>query len=288
MSIPAKQVMDLRAATGMPMMKCKKALEAEDGDFEKAVDRLRKEGLKAAEIRADRVTGEGLVCAHLSEDRRRGTMVAVACETDPVARTPMFVEFVDRLVEHVDEKAPADTAVLLAQAWIDDPEQTVDVRLRGLIGKIRENMRIQEFARLDLEGRGLVGAYVHYTNKDGALVALSSENEDADLEDLAKRLCMHIVFSKPTVLSRDEIPEDVRARETEIARAQVEQDPKMAKKPPEVLERIVEGKLGAFYKQAVLPEQDWVVDPGSKCTVADILRQHGATIQAFCRLQVGG
>jgi len=288
MTISAKQVMDLRKATDMPMMKCKKALEAEGGDYEKAFERLRKEGMKVAETRADRKTGEGLIRVRIAPDQQRGALVAVACETEPVAKTPMFVEFVDRLAEQVGRRAPADVDALLVQPWIDDEGLTVDDVLRELIGKIRENIKVHDVAGLEVDGGGLVGAYVHYTHKDAAMVALGAEKATDELAELAKQLCMHIVFAKPTALDRDEVPADVIAKEKEIARAQVEQDPKMAKKPPQVLEKIVDGKLAAFYKQAVLNEQDWVVDPSRKCTVAELLRQHGARLQAFRRMQVGG
>ncbi len=288
MSISAKQVMDLRKATDMPMMKCKKALEAEGGDFEKAIERLRKDGMKVAEARADRATGEGLVRVTISDDRARGSVVAVACETEPVAKTPRFVEFVDRLALQVAERAPADVDTLLTQPWIDDEGQTVDDVLRGLVGVIRENIKVDAVANLAVDGSGLVGSYIHYTQKDAAVVALGADSASDELGELAKQLCMHIVFAKPTALSRDEIAETLVAKETEIARAQIAQDPKMAGKPAQVIDKIVEGKIGAFYKQTVLGEQDWVVDPSKKCTVAELLAKHGATLQAFDRVHVGG
>ena len=288
MSISAKQVMDLRKATDMPMMKCKKALEAEGGDFEKAIERLRKEGMKVAEARADRNTAEGLVRVTIADDRKSGSVVAVACETEPVAKTPRFVEFVDRLAVQVADKSPADVDVLLTQPWIDDEGRTVDEVLRDLVGVIRENIKVQAVANLGIDNSGLVGSYVHYTNKDAAVVALEADSVTEELSELAKQLCMHIVFAKPTALTRDEISADIVAKETEIARAQIEQDPKMANKPAQVIDKIVEGKIGAYYKQSVLGEQDWVVDPSKKCTVADLLEQHGATLKAFDRVQVGG
>lgn len=288
MSISAKQVMDLRKATDMPMMKCKKALEAEGGDFEKAIERLRKEGMKVAEARADRNTAEGIVRVTISADKLQGSVVAVACETEPVAKTPRFVEFVDRLAILVADKAPADVDTLLTMPWIDDEGRTVDDILRDLVGVIRENIKIQSIANLAVTGSGLIGSYVHYTNKDAAVVALGADSVTEELADLAKQLCMHIVFAKPTALSRDEISEALVAKETEIARAQIEQDPKMANKPAEVIDKIVEGKIGAFYKQSVIGEQEWVVDPSKKCSVNELLRQHGATLQAFARVQVGG
>lgn len=289
MTISSKQVMDLRAATGMPMMKCKKALEVEGGDFEKAVDRLRKEGLKAADVRAHKGTSQGTIRVHLSEAKDRGLLLALACETEPVSHTPLFTAFADRLLAQVARTAPADAEVLLAQPWIDDPAHTVEEELAALKARIGENMRIQEVARLDVEGSGIVACYIHHTGKDAALVALSAPRPTGDLDLFARNLCMHIVFAKPIALTRDEIPEEVRAKEREIARAQVEQDPKMARKPAGVIEKVVEGKLQAFYKQTVLGEQEWVVDPGAAGqSVADLLRGHGASAQAFRRVHLGG
>jgi elongation factor Ts len=118
-------------------------------------------------------------------------------------------------------------------------------------------------------------------------VALKATKEGADLAELAKNVCMHIVFAKPSVMSRDEIPDDVQEKEREIAVAQVDQDPKMANKPAQVREKVVEGKLAAFFREQVLPEQEWSVDQSLKATVAEVVRQHGAEILAFRRFQIG-
>ncbi len=286
MTISAKQVMDLRAATGMPMMKCKKALEAEGGDFEKAIDRLRKEGLKSAEKRAARATGEGLVRVHISDDAKQGTMVAVACETEPVARTEDFQNLVTRLMAHVQASKPADVDALLAQPWIDDAGQTVDEVIRGLIAKIGENMRVQAVEHVAVTGGGLVGAYVHFNEKIGAMVALDAEKVDDRLADVAKDLCMHIVFQKPAALDRADIAKEDADRELEIYRSQMAEDPKMANKPADVIEKIVQGKIGAYFKERVLNEQAWIRD--DKQTVQQVLKQHGASVAAFTLLQVGG
>jgi len=287
MSISAKQVMDLRAATGMPMMKCKQALEAEGGDYEKAVERLRKEGLKAADKRAGRATGDGLVRARISPARDAGVLVAVGCETEPVSRTPLFTEFVDRLVDHVEAKRPRGVDDLLRQPWIDDGTQTVEEVRRGLIARIGENIQVLSADLLQLTCPGLVGAYVHFDHKQGAIVALGAKTVTPGLADLAKEVCMHVVFKRPQALTREEIPASVAAKEAEIARAQVTQDPKMAKKPPQVVEKIVQGKLAAFYQDAVLVEQAWF-KPEVEASVAHVLAPQGATVTAFRHASVGG
>ena len=175
MDISPKQVMDLRAATGLPMMKCKQALVSEEGDFEKAMERLRKEGLKAADKKADRATGEGLVRLTLEEDGSAAALVAVVCETEPVRNTPMFQEFVDRLLVHVERYAPDDADAVLAQPWIDDPASTVDEVRRGLVARLGENIQIQRVLRTGPRGTGVVGGYVHFNGKiaDGVWLVLN-------------------------------------------------------------------------------------------------------------------
>lgn len=287
MTISAKQVMDLRASTGMPMMQCKRALEAEGGDYEKAVDRLRKEGLKVAEKRADRVTKDGLVRLRLADDGRRATLVAVGCETEPVARTELFRTFADALVEHVDQEAPSDVDALLQQPWSASRGETVEQILTGLVAQIREKLEVVTLARLTVDGPGVASGYLHHDQRNGAIVALSAPRPDAELSAFARQLCMHIVFAKPTAVTREEIPEDVRRHELDIYRAQVAADPKMKGKPPSVIDKVVEGRMAAFYQQAVLNEQLWAL-PGSEQKVGDLLKARGATVRAFRRAQLGG
>lgn len=286
MTISAKQVMDLRAATGMPMMQCKRALESEDGDFEKAFDRLKKEGMKALEKRADKEAKEGLVRVRLTPAAGRATLLAVACETEPVARTEGFVKFVDTLVEHVDEKAPEDVAQLLTQPWIADGGLKVEDALTGLVGQLREKIEIVSFARVEAPSGGIVGGYQHHDQKNGAIVALVGEKGGDGLEAFAKQLCMHIVFSRPTALTRDQVPAEAREREERLLREQLAEDPKMQGKPDNVVQKILDGKMAAFYKQSVLTEQEWAL-PDSDLTVGELLKQHGAKVQSFYRAQVG-
>lgn len=211
MEISAKDVMALRKASGMGMMECKKALEEAGGDFEKAFEILRKRGLKAAEKKADRATAEGLVGHAMSADGHTGTMLLVLCETEPVKNTAMFQDFVATATQLAADKAPADLDALLALPWPGDDGDTVDAALKSLIGKIGENMRVSGYKRLAVTD-GVVGAYVHHDKKTGAIVALEGKSSD-ELADFAKQLCMHIVFSKPTALDRDEIPADDVQRE---------------------------------------------------------------------------
>jgi elongation factor Ts len=276
--------MDLRNATGLPMMKCKKALEDENCDFEKAMDRLRKEGLKTADSKAGRATGEGIVRARIARDGLSGVMVSVLCETEPVSKTPMFLEFVDRLLDQVEKTGPEDAAALLRQPFGGGPE-TVEQALKTLIAKIGENMKVERAVRLRVDGPGVVGSYVHHNGKVGVLAAVGATKAGADLAETVKELCMHIAFSKPVASARSEVAADVVERERAIYRDQVAQDPKMKGKPPQVLEKIIEGKVDAFFKEKVLPDQPWYKDAGK--SVTQVLQAAGGTLQRWALAIVG-
>ena len=281
--IPAKLVMDLRKSTGMPMMKCKSALEAADGDFEKAVDILRKEGMKTAEKKAGRATGEGLIGLKLADDHRSGVMVLVVCETEPVKNTPMFVDFVDQVTSTAAAQTPADLDALKALPWEGEADTVADA-LKALIGKIGENMNVAGYRHFSVE-EGVVGAYVHHDKKTASMVALEG---GADLDDFAKDLCMHVVFSKPQVLSRDQIDATEVAKEEAFLRTQIAEDPAMKGKPEQALAGILKGRLEKnFFGTRVLTEQPWFrPDKGNK-KVADLLKEHGTKIADFVLFQPG-
>jgi elongation factor Ts len=274
MGISAKQVMELRQATGMPMMQCKKALLEAEGDFEKAMEALRKQGLKTAEKRAGRATGEGRLAVRIDEDGKTGTMVQVLCETEPVKNTPQFVDFVEKLADLAVANDARDLDALLALDFGDG--KTAADALRELVGLIGENMQIGGVARFTVDGDGVVGAYIHNDLKQGAIVALTG-GADANT---AKELCQHLVFAKPTVLSREQVdPEDVE-KELRFLREQVKDDPAMAGKPEQAIEGIVKGRLDKnFFGERVLLEQAWYRDNSMK--VAKVVEERGAAIQDF-------
>jgi elongation factor Ts len=284
MEVNAQDVMRLRQATGMPMMKCKKALQEADGDFERAIEVLRKEGLKTADKKAGRATSEGLIRSRVSGDGRTGTMVFVLCESEPVKNTPLFREFVDRLLARADETGAKSAEALLQAAWKGEEGRTVEEALRFLIGKIGENMQIGGVARIALRGPGRVGAYVHNDDKQGALVGLEGAG---DLGDTAKELCQHIVFAKPTARTREEIPADQVERELAFLREQVGEDPSMKGKPAQAIEGIVRGRLDKnFFAERVLSEQGWYKEPKKK--VSAVLAERGATLADFAHFAPGG
>lgn len=285
MEITPKMVMALRAATGLPMMKCKQALEAVGGDHEKALDHLRKEGLKAAESKAGRNTGEGLVRAEVAPGGKAVTLVLVRCETEPVRNTADFQGFVQKLLAVADASKPADVAALAAARWRGPEGATVTEALNALIAKVGENIQVGGVAAWTAGPGEYLGHYVHHDNRTAAAVRVAVGAVTPALEAVAKELCQHVVFSKPAAIDRGDIPAPLVEKEREIIRAQVAQDPKMAGKPAQIIDNVVKGKLESFFKEKVLPDQGWYKD--DKQSVATVLKAQGATVKAYALLQVG-
>ena len=284
MDISAKQVMELRQATGMPMMQCKKALIENEGDYEKAVETLRSLGMKTAEKRSGRATSEGLLAVRISADGKTGTMAQVLCETEPVKKTPKFIAFVDQLADLADKHGISERDALLAQPWEGEGSGTVESVLKDLVGLIGENMQVGNIARFSVDGDGVVGSYVHNDKKQGAIVALTGSADD--LAATAKEVCQHIVFAKPTVLNRDQVPADEIEKESAFLRQQIKEDPKMAGKPEQAIEGILEGRLNKnFFATRALNEQGWYRDPSKKVSV--VLSERGVGVQDFSLFNPG-
>jgi elongation factor Ts len=273
--VSAKLVMQLRAATGLPMMKCKEALEATKGDFEKAVDHLRKQGLETAAKKADRAMKEGRVGIKTTPDGTSAAMVLVGCETEPVSQNSEFLALVDDLADAVLSSG-VDSADLPLEGVLAQPlehrAQTADVVVKQMVARIGENIALRKAARFHAKG-GRLATYLHFNAKAGVLVelsgpagALATPEVDAFLKDLR----LHITSSKPVGLSKEEVSQAVVAKELEIYREQAKQDPKMAGKPPQVVEKIVAGRLERFFAERCLLSQPWVMDP--KQTVAQALQ----------------
>lgn len=281
--INAKLVMDLRSATGLPMMKCKQALISAGGDYEKAVDLLRKEGLKAAASKAGRVMPEGLVREKLHGAGHGVTLVLLRCETEPVRNTPDFRGFADKLLAVADASKAQDVAALNAAKW---PEGgTVKDAVSSLIAKIGENIEVGGVTCWTAAAGELIASYKHHDERIAAAVRLKVASVTPAVQAVAREACQHVVFSKPVALSRDQIPAEAVDKEREIYRGQVAQDPKMAGKPAQVIENIVKGKVEAFYKDKVLPDQPWYREPSQ--SVAAVLKAQGASVAGFALHQAG-
>ncbi|MCP3914161.1 MAG: translation elongation factor Ts [bacterium] len=277
--ITASVVRELREKSGAGMMECKKALEATGGDIEAAFDELRKSGLKTAEKKAGRATGEGRVATALSSDGKRGAMVAISCETDFVAKTPDFEGYLSDLAGHVLEHGPKSVDELMGQAW--KAGGTVDEGLKGLIGKLGENIQISECACY-ANPEGQVAAYIHHDQKKGAIVDVTTGADAAAAGETLKSLCMHIVVFNPAAANRDSVSAEDVERERNIIKEG------LAGKPEEIQEKIMLGRLEKFYAERVVTEQPWIKD--DKSTVQKALEGTlggGTQLRAFSRFQIG-
>jgi elongation factor Ts len=263
--ISAKLVMQLRAATGLPMMKCSEALKANEGDFEKSIEWLRKKGLETAAKKADRVMKEGRVAIKVAANAKSAVMVEVDCETEPVAGGPDFAALVERVlgaaVAHVGGKGPGEVPGAEALAWTVGGE-TLDTTVKSLVAKIGENMALRRVAALS---GARVATYVHFNKKVGVIVELAGPDAalaSPDAKTAGDDLCHQIAAAKPVAVGRDGIAKELVDKEMEIYREQAKQDPKLAAKPAAVLEKILVGKLDGFFREKALLEQTFVKDAG--------------------------
>ena len=278
--ITASAVKALREKTGAGMMDCKRALTEAGGDLEKSVEFLRERGLAKAGKRDGRATSEGAIAVVTSD--ARGGMVEVGCETDFVARTDEFMELGNALARVVADDPSVTDAGMLLDKTIDG--QKVSERISAAIAKLGENVVVKRVARLEVDGEGLVGGYVHAGGKLGVLVALAGASAGATTKGLAKDISMHVAAADPTPVSvtRDGISEEYLAKEREILRKQALQEGK----PEKVIDRIVEGKINKFVSEICLLEQSFVKNPDQ--SVGDLLKDAGSvTVAAFERFKLG-
>ena len=271
MSIPADAVKQLRERTGAGMMECKKALVETKGDLDAAAELMRKQGLAKADKKATRVAAEGVVALARAADAEAAALVEVNCETDFVAREQDFRAFAQAVAECALALRPADLAAL-AQAALASGE-TVEERRRNLIAKIGENISVRRFAVLS--SSGFLGAYVHGT-RIGALVAL-----EGGTASVAYDLAMHVAASNPRYVNAAQVPAEIVAKEREILTSQAQGEGK----PPEIVARMVEGRLRKALSELTLTGQPFVKDPD--VSVEKLLKNAGAEVVAFERFEVG-
>lgn len=285
--ISAAMVKDLREKTGAGMMDCKKALAETDGDLEAAVDWLRKKGLAAAAKKAGRVAADGLV-AVLTEGTS-GTAVEINAETDFVARNESFQGFV-RDVAGVALANNGDSEKILAAAY-PETGRSVEEQLTHNIATIGENMSFRRAIVLTVED-GVVAGYVHSATapglgKIGVLVALESTGDKAKLEALGKQIAMHVAAARPEALSVDDVDSSNLERERTVLAEQA----KASGKPPEIIEKMVDGRIRKYYEEVVLLEQVYVVDGETKVkkVVENAAGDVGApvTLTGFVRFELG-
>jgi elongation factor Ts len=278
-TITAADINKLRQTTGAGMMDCRKALVESDGDFEKAIDYLRKKGQKVAALRSDREAKEGVIIAQTTPDQKTGFIITLACETDFVAKNAEFVAFAKSIAEVALTKNVGSLDELLA-AQLDGA--TVADKINDQVAKIGEKVQLSRFERIDAEG---VSAYIHGAYRMGVLVGLN-KNIPAVLE-AGKDVAMQIAAMNPVAVDPDSVPAETIAREKAIVTEQIRNDPKMAGKPDEMVDKIAVGKLNAFFKENTLLAQAYVKD--SSKTVGDYLKGIDPTVKVtqFKRVQLG-
>ena len=271
--ITADLVKQLREKTGAGMMDCKKVLTETDGNMEKAAELLRERGIAKAAKKSSRIAAEGLVCAYVTSDKKVGSVIEVNAETDFVAKNEEFRTFVNDLAKQVAEKNPSDVADLLTQEYLDSGK-TVQEVLTDKIATIGENMSIRRFVRYQAEG--LVESYIHGDGKIGVLV-----NFKKGKEEVAKDVCMQIAAARPEYLNREAVPEERVKKEMEILKAQAMNEGK----PAEIAEKMVQGRIGKFYGEICLLDQEFVKDPSMK--VNQVLSSNDSEIVEFARIEKG-
>ena len=275
LQISAADVNKLRQQTGAGMMDCKKALTESNGDFEAAVDYLRKKGAKVAASRQDRESNEGVVIAKTTADGKRGVVVEFNCETDFVAKNADFVAFANSIADLAIEKSPASLEQLLE---LDLNGEKLADTIISQIGKIGEKVGVSKFENVIGEK---VIAYIHGNYRLGVLVALSSNPASAD--EVGKDVAMQIAAMNPVAIDKGDVDSKTIERELEIAKDVIRAEGK----PEEMVEKIAAGKLNKFYKDSTLLNQEFVKD--SSKTVAQFLNdvEKGLTVSAFKRVQLG-
>ncbi|HHU84092.1 MAG TPA: elongation factor Ts [Clostridiales bacterium] len=289
MAFTAKDVKDLREKTGVGMMDCKNALAEADGDMEKAVTILREKGLASAAKKSTRVAAEGVVTA-LTNDKS-GVLVEINCETDFVAGGDMFQELASKIAKTALDARPDNLDVLLETTCVDG-EGTVADEVQEVFLKLRENMKVRRFALID----GHVVSYIHAKGTVGVLVNFDTDDETAvsdEFVDMGKNIAMQIAAMNPAYLSEADVPAEVIEQEKEINLVQMKEDPKMANKPAQVLEKIIEGKIAKYYKEMCLLNQEFVrgdiYEGDVKGYVASVAKALGKsiTIKSFVRYEKG-
>ncbi len=251
MAFTAKDVAALRAKTSCGMMDCKKALDAADGDMDKAVDFLREKGLAAAVKKAGRVAAEGIAYAATNEEGTSGVVMEVNSETDFVAKNAEFRSFVKTCADTVLADSPADVDALLQCKTAGG--ETIDALLKEKILKIGENIKIRRFRKFD----GTVGAYIHAEGKIGVLVKFETSPEVAakpGFKEYAKDICMQVAAIAPQYVDETHVPADVVAHEKEILRQQIIE----SGKPAAIAEKIVQGRLRKFFEEVCLVDQAFI------------------------------
>ena len=271
MSVTASMVKELRERTGSGMMECKKALVASNGDIEVAIEEMRKSGAAKAAKKSGRIAAEGVVKILASDDNKKITMVEVNSETDFAAKDTVFLAFTDKIVAQAASLGTESVEELMASEIDGESVETIRT---ALVAKIGENIQVRRITQLSAS-EGVFGHYVHGV-KIGVVVNVCSDNVD-----LAKDIAMHIAAVNPDYIAEKDVPSDVVEKEKEILIAQVAD----SGKPPEIVEKMIGGRIRKFLAGITLYGQPFVKNPDM--TVEKLLKSEGAEVIAFQRMEVG-
>ncbi len=276
MNITAADVNKLRQMTGAGMMDCKKALQESEGDFEQAVDYLRKKGQKVASKRADREANEGFVIAKTTDDKGFGAVVMVSCETDFVGKNDDFIKFSKDLLELGINNKLTETSALLP---LKVGPLTVEEKLNELLGKTGEKMQVAAFESIEAP---IVFAYNHHGNRLATIIGFNKKDVKG-IEELGREIAMQVAAMNPVSIDKDDVDQKIIDHEIEIGKEQA----RLEGKPEELLEKISIGKLNKFFKENTLMNQDFIKD--NKKTVGQYVIEHDKDLKvtAFKRLQLG-
>src|SRR4029079_8228207 len=275
-TITAADINKLRQQTGAGIMDCRKALTESDGDFEAGIDYLRKKGQKVAALRGDREAKEGVVIARTSKDNTAGYIINVSCETDFVSKNEEYITFaqsiMDAAITNNVKSAEELTKVKIGNELLTD-------KLNEQVARIGEKISVSRFERVDAP---FVAAYIHGSYRMGVLVGFNKAAGEA-----GKDVAMQIAAMNPVAVDASSVPQDVITRERDIVIEQMKQDPKMAGKPDEMLSKIAEGKLNAFFKESTLTAQAYVKDASK--SVGDYLKSVSPDLKVieFKRVALG-
>ena len=275
-NISAADVKKLRDMTGAGMMDCKKALKEAEGDFDKAIEILRKKGEKLAGKRADRDATEGVVIAKVSDDKTKGVIVKVGCETDFVAKNDDFVKLAEQFAQIALDNMPADTDTLLSTTF--EGGMTIGEKITEQIGVIGEKLELSAYEKLTAE---MVAPYIHMGHKAAVLVALNKASDD--IFTAGRDVAMQVAAMHPIAVDKDGVDQSTIDKEIEIGKEQARQEGK----PEQIIEKIAMGKLNKFFKDNTLLNQQFVKD--NKKSVADYLKSidNGLTVTDFKHVTLG-
>ncbi|MBQ3125965.1 MAG: elongation factor Ts, partial [Clostridia bacterium] len=277
----------LREMTNVGMMDCKKALQATDGDMDKAVDWLREKGLAKAAKKADRIAADGIVDIMTIDGVT--AMIEVNSETDFVAKNASFQEYVKNLLTTIITTKPADVAALMASKYLDT-DMTVDDKMKEMIFQIGEKMEIRRFVIVE----GLTSTYIHGKGSIGVIIKFTADDaaaNNAGFAEFAKNIALQVGAYPVSYLNKESVPASVIEEEKAILMAQIKNDPANAKKPEQIIEKMVTGRIGKFYDNNCLCEQAYVKDDSMKINqyVAATAKEFGGAIaiDGFWRYEKG-